>query len=277
MIELLGATPDEPRRRAVDHERIARRDLARRLVGDGSVDEHPIRGDQRLCLGAARGRAPAGRVRRRAVGEPPPTISWRIAAGAAAPPSWPAPSSPAPSSWRGPSWPAPSSSPGPSSRAPSSSRGPSSPAPSSWRAPSWPAPSWRRPAALDLGLDGSAIFSASSSKRSSSSSKRSESHHLLGDLRCTSSLTRSEVSRPRSSSVCTAFSASCDDLAGLDERLDDRLGLLAGHVGELDTGIDEPLNCRFCHAADYCAVPGSVMRRDDVAHLSEIGDVEIDP
>ncbi len=55
----------------------------------------------------------------------------------------------------------------------------------------------------------SAIRSASSSKRSSSSSKRSDNQLICLEIsRCTSALTRSEVSRPRSSSVCTAFSAS---------------------------------------------------------------------
>ncbi len=62
VVELLGPTTDEPRRRTFDHEGVARSDLPRGLVGDRSVDEDPIRSDQRLCFGAARRELPANEL-----------------------------------------------------------------------------------------------------------------------------------------------------------------------------------------------------------------------
>jgi hypothetical protein len=55
MIEFESAAPDESRRRTADHDLIARCDLARRLLGDRSVDEHSVFVDQGLCFGSTGG------------------------------------------------------------------------------------------------------------------------------------------------------------------------------------------------------------------------------
>ena len=95
-------------------------------------------------------------------------------------------------------------------------------------------------------LTRSAIFSASSSKRSSSSSKRSESQATCLEnslLACSLGGLATAVEER----LHRLLGVLAPDLAGLHHRLNDGLGLLAGHLGELDASVDQSLQCCFCH------------------------------
>ena len=255
-VELLAAAPDEPRRRAGDDDRVTGGDQAGRLVGDRTVDEHPPVVDRWLGLAAAGGEAPPHEL-----GVESPAAALISAAGARgatlrtsptallrraflASSSWPRdflagdffasllgvdffapvflavdflapPSSPATSSplfcrrllRRRLVVPRPSARPGGAAED----------------------PPWLDVERLELS--------------STSVDPLGQPPELLGDLRCTIGAIRSVVSRPPIDIVCTVawLGVAAADLARLDETLDDRLGLLAGHLGELRARVEQLL------------------------------------
>ena len=152
---------------------------------------------------------------------------------------------PEPSSWPGPSWPEPSSWPGPS-----------------WREPSWPG------CVITSALTRSAIFVGELLEAILEFVEAlREPVHLLGDLALHVRDPVGGLTTSIEQCLHGLLGVAAPDLAGFDERLHDRLGLLARDVGELGTCVDETLNCWFCHdhrllAAGQRIEPSGRPRRD---------------